>query len=103
MISSVISHHGMPNTCSRFSLKIHGIVDSDGEKNFLTQLHRGEMTIIPWPVFNSLEFYEEFDNIRECIESQPPTHSRGGVFLRSLKTLMAKIKVCLLLTSQIRD
>lgn len=59
----------------------------------MTRLHRGQVHIIPWPVIKSRGFYTLFQRIRDTLERQPVTHGGGGVFLHTLKTLMAKIKV----------
>ncbi|CAE6431445.1 unnamed protein product [Rhizoctonia solani] len=75
-----------------FSLKFNKIVQKEQEQNFISRLHRGRVQIIPWPVINSSSFYTLFHHLRRYLDSQPITHSSGGVFLHSMKTLMAKIK-----------
>ncbi|KAH7337768.1 hypothetical protein B0J17DRAFT_573313 [Rhizoctonia solani] len=75
-----------------FSQKFKGIVREEKEQNFITRLHRGQVHIIPWPVIKSRGFYTLFQRLRNTLESQAYTHGGGGVFLHTLKTLMAKIK-----------
>jgi len=75
-----------------FSLKFQRIVQKEQQQNFITRLHRGRIQIIPWPVINSPSFYTQFHHLRRYLDKQPVTHPAGGVFLHSLKTLMAKIK-----------
>ncbi|CAE6339205.1 unnamed protein product [Rhizoctonia solani] len=75
-----------------FSLKFQRIVQKEQEQNFISRLHRGKVQIIPWPVINSSSFYTLFNHLRRYLDSQPVTHTSGGIFLHSIKTLMAKIK-----------
>ncbi|KDN33971.1 hypothetical protein RSAG8_12942, partial [Rhizoctonia solani AG-8 WAC10335] len=75
-----------------FSQKFKSIVREEKEQNFMTRLHRGQVHIIPWPVIKSRGFYTLFHRLRNTLEDQPFTHGGGGVFLLTLKTLMAKIK-----------
>ncbi|CAE7194406.1 unnamed protein product [Rhizoctonia solani] len=75
-----------------FSLKFQRIVQNEQEQNFISRLHRGRVQIIPWPVINSPSFYTLFHHLRRYLDTQPITHSSGGVFLHNMKTLMAKIK-----------
>jgi hypothetical protein len=51
------------------------------------------MNIIPWPVIESREFYTMFPIVKRRLNKQEVTHARAGVFLQTLKTLMAKLKV----------
>ncbi|EUC59552.1 hypothetical protein RSOL_318710, partial [Rhizoctonia solani AG-3 Rhs1AP] len=75
-----------------FSQKFKSIVREEKEQNFMTRLHRGQVHIIPWPVIKSRGFYTLFHRLRNTLENQPFTHGGAGVFLFTLKTLMAKIK-----------
>ncbi|KAG6330620.1 hypothetical protein ID866_8469 [Astraeus odoratus] len=75
-----------------FSLKFRRIVQDEQEANFITRLHRGKLTIIPWPVIESREFYKFFPVLKERLGAQVITHKAGGEFLHVMKTLMAKLK-----------
>ena len=86
----------------RFSLKFQKIVQDEQDANFITKLHRGELAIIPWPVIGSKEFYELFPAIQKYLDQQDITHKTAGEFLQTLKTLMAKLKVGLHLSTAIR-
>jgi hypothetical protein len=77
----------------RFSLKFQQIVQQEQEANFISRLHRGRINIIPWPVIESKQFYSLFPTLKKCLDKEPATHARAGVFLQTLKTLMAKLKV----------
>ncbi|KAH7325389.1 hypothetical protein B0J17DRAFT_581807, partial [Rhizoctonia solani] len=75
-----------------FTLKFKEIVQMERDRNFLSQLHRGKLQVIPWPVINSPGFYALFHSIKERLDQQPFTHHTGGAFLHKLKTLLVKIK-----------
>ncbi|KAG8834732.1 hypothetical protein FRC17_007456 [Serendipita sp. 399] len=75
-----------------FSLKFDRIVKEEGADNFITQLHKGHLGIIPWPVIESSLFYRLFSSLKKRFMKQPITHPHGGAFLILLKTLMAKLK-----------
>jgi hypothetical protein len=68
-------------------------VQKEQEANFITRLHGGKMHIIPWPVIESKEFYTMFPGIKKRLYKQDITHPQAGIFLQTLKTLMAKLKV----------
>jgi hypothetical protein len=51
------------------------------------------MNIIPWPVIESPQFYALFSTVRRCLVKESVTHPRAGIFLQTMKTLMAKLKV----------
>jgi len=61
--------------------------------SFLTRLHHGQVSIIPWPVIESKKFYSSFSLLQKMLRNQKITHSSAGMFLHTLKTLMAKLKV----------
>jgi hypothetical protein len=79
---------------SRFSLKFQQIVQREQESNFISKLHRGRIHIIPWPVIESSQFYTTFNVLKKCLDKEKVSHPQAGVFLLTLKTLMAKLKVC---------
>ncbi|KAI6101004.1 hypothetical protein EV401DRAFT_1890426 [Pisolithus croceorrhizus] len=64
-----------------FSLKFEKIVQDEQEANFITRLHA--------------EFYKLFTKVKRCLDQQPVTHPTAGEFLHEMKTLMAKLKVCI--------
>jgi hypothetical protein len=78
----------------RFSLKFQKIVQDEQDANFITRLHSGKLQIIPWPVIESKEFYKLFTSVKRRLDQQPVSHHTAGEFLHTLKTLMAKLKVC---------
>ncbi|EJD48574.1 hypothetical protein AURDEDRAFT_162532 [Auricularia subglabra TFB-10046 SS5] len=75
-----------------FQLKFARIVAEEQQQNFFTKSHRGQVSIIPWPVIESRQFYEMFGDLRKRLAKQRITHPSTGGFLKTLKTLMAKIK-----------
>lgn len=80
-------------TTLRFADKFRRIVRDKQGDNFITTLHRGQLDIIPWPVIQSKEFYTEMRTLREKLEGRPSTHGTAATFLRTLKLLMARLKV----------
>jgi hypothetical protein len=74
-------------------LKFQQIVQQEQEANFISRLHRGRMNIIPWPVIESRHFYSMFPKLKKCLDKETVTHPQAGMFLQTLKTLMAKLKV----------
>lgn len=66
------------------------------ESNFITRLHRGQLGIVPWPVIESKQFYVLFSSIKVHLDNQLVMHGNAGNFLQTVKTLMAKLKVCAL-------
>ncbi|KAF8122287.1 hypothetical protein EV363DRAFT_1555266 [Boletus edulis] len=75
-----------------FSLKFHRIVEDEQEANFISRLHAGKLSIIPWPVIESKEFYKLFPAVKQQLDRQAVTHRSAGEFLHLMKTLMAKLK-----------
>ena len=78
----------------RFALKFQKIVQEEQDANFITRLHAGKLQIVPWPVIESREFYKLFYSVKKKLDQQKPSHRTAGEFLHTLKTLMAKLKVC---------
>jgi hypothetical protein len=77
----------------RFEDKFRRIVHDKQGENFITTLHRGQLDIIPWPVIQSEEFYTHMGTLKDKLEGKPPTHGNAATFLRTLKLLMARLKV----------
>ena len=77
----------------RFADKFHAIVRDKQGENFITTLHRGQLDIIPWPVIQSQEFYTQMGVLRSKLEGKSSTHGDAAKFLRTLKLLMARLKV----------
>ncbi|KAI5998966.1 hypothetical protein F5J12DRAFT_928807 [Pisolithus orientalis] len=75
-----------------FSLRFGKIVQAEQDANFISRLHAGRLTIIPWPVIESNEFYKLFTELKKCLDQQPVTHPAAGEFLHKMKALMAKLK-----------
>ncbi|OJA15113.1 hypothetical protein AZE42_09078 [Rhizopogon vesiculosus] len=77
---------------NEFFLKFQKIVQNEQEANFISRLHAGQLTIIPWPVIESQEFYKLFPTLKRRLDKQKLTHNTAGQFLHVVKTLMAKLK-----------
>ncbi|KAI0290685.1 hypothetical protein BC826DRAFT_1176746, partial [Russula brevipes] len=75
-----------------FSLKFQNIVEQEQDDNFISRLHGGKLDIIPWPVIESKEFYKLFTTLKRRLDLQKISHPTAGEFLRTIKTLMAKLK-----------
>ncbi|TFK74975.1 hypothetical protein BDN72DRAFT_832681 [Pluteus cervinus] len=75
-----------------FSLKFQKIVQEEQDANFISQLHRGHLSIVPWPVIGSKQFYTLFTGLKRVLYEQTITHPAAGQFLHTLKVLMAKLK-----------
>ncbi|KAG8993098.1 hypothetical protein FRB94_011064 [Tulasnella sp. JGI-2019a] len=75
-----------------FFAKFSQIVDQEQAENFITKLHAGQLTVIPWNVIESREFYTLFSKLSRQLFKQKTTHTSAGEFLMTLKTLMAKLK-----------
>ncbi|KAG8994929.1 hypothetical protein FRB90_000300 [Tulasnella sp. 427] len=60
--------------------------------NFITVLHNSQLTVIPWSVILSSDFYRLFFKLGKTLFNQKTTHDSAGEFLITLKTLMAKMK-----------
>lgn len=86
-------HSVTDSTIYRFSLKFQQIVEEEQESNFITRLHNGDLMIIPWPVIESRRFYTLYSGVKRLLDDQPITHHQAGIFLQTMKTLMAKLKV----------
>jgi hypothetical protein len=84
----------------RFSQKFQRIVEQEQDANFISRLHGGKLDIIPWPVIESKEFYKSFTTLKRRLDLQKVSHPTAGEFLHTIKTLMAKLKVCNLSRSQ---
>ncbi|KAG8900443.1 hypothetical protein FRB99_006039 [Tulasnella sp. 403] len=75
-----------------FSSKFSQIVSTEQADNFITVLHDSQLTVIPWNVIQSREFYTLFSKLSKHLFKQQTTHATAGEFLITLKTLMAKLK-----------
>ncbi|KAG8900671.1 hypothetical protein FRB99_005822, partial [Tulasnella sp. 403] len=75
-----------------FSSKFSQIVSTEQADNFITVLHDSQLTVIPWNVIQSREFYTLFSKLSKHLFKQKTTHATAGEFLITLKTLMAKLK-----------
>ncbi|KIK82025.1 hypothetical protein PAXRUDRAFT_832450 [Paxillus rubicundulus Ve08.2h10] len=75
-----------------FRMKFQKIVQDEQGSNFITRLHRGQLSMLPWPVIASREFYTQFSVVEDMLSRQPTTHKAAGEFLHLMKTLMAKLK-----------
>ncbi len=79
-------------TVFRFSLKFQRIVEQEQDANFISRLHGGKLKIIPWPVIESKGFYKLFSSLKRLLDLQKTSHTTANEFLRTIKTLMAKLK-----------
>ncbi|TDL23180.1 hypothetical protein BD410DRAFT_721351 [Rickenella mellea] len=75
-----------------FALKFQKMVEDEQASNFLTRLHKGQVSIIPWPVIESRHFYSLFGVLKKQLHTSAPTYTEAGMFLHTLKVLMAKLK-----------
>ncbi|ORY29073.1 hypothetical protein BCR33DRAFT_745387 [Rhizoclosmatium globosum] len=75
-----------------FRSKIATIIYKEKNNNFISKLFGQKLEIIPWPVIQDSDFYEEFYYLKDILESQEG-YKDGITFLRILKTLMIKLKV----------
>jgi len=75
-------------------------VEQEQDSNFISRLHGGNLDIIPWPVIESKEFYKSFTSLKRRLGLQKVSHPTAGEFLHTIKTLMAKLKVCHLFRRQ---
>jgi hypothetical protein len=73
------------------------IVQEEQDANFISRLHAGQLNIVTWPVIESRQFYALFPMLKKRLDRQEVTHQTAGEFLHTLKTLMAKLKVGVLL------
>ena len=69
-------------------------MEQEQDDNFISRLHGGKLDIIPWPVIESKEFYKLFTTLKRRLDLQKTSHPTAGEFLHTIKTLMAKLKVC---------
>jgi len=74
-------------------------VEQEQDDNFISRLHGGKLDIVPWPVIESKEFYKLFATLKRRLDQQKISHATAGEFLHTIKTLMAKLKVCSLFLS----
>jgi hypothetical protein len=83
----------------RFQIKFDHIVQQEGGENFITKLHKSKLGIIPWNLIETPGFYKLFQGLKTRLMNQPITHQHAGAFLVTLKTLMAKLMVCISIQS----
>ena len=69
-------------------------MEQEQDANFISRLHGGKLDTIPWPVIESRDFYKLFTTLKKQLDLQKVSHPTAGEFLHTIKTLMAKIKVC---------
>jgi hypothetical protein len=69
-------------------------VEEEQDANFISRLHGGKLDIMPWPVIESKGFYKLFAILKRRLDLQNVSHPTAGEFLHTIKTLMAKLKVC---------
>ncbi|RUS18258.1 hypothetical protein BC937DRAFT_88981 [Endogone sp. FLAS-F59071] len=77
-----------------FKNKFSQIVSEEGEDNFISRLHKGQMSILPWPVFNDSGFYSMLNVLKKYLDEQESKFGKARIFLPTVKTIMAKLKVC---------
>ncbi|RUS20076.1 hypothetical protein BC937DRAFT_86413 [Endogone sp. FLAS-F59071] len=77
-----------------FKNKFSQIVSEEGEDNFISRLHKGQMSILPWPVFNDSGFYSMLTVLKKYLDEQESKFGKARIFLPTIKTIMAKLKVC---------
>ncbi|RUO97180.1 hypothetical protein BC936DRAFT_140849 [Jimgerdemannia flammicorona] len=94
-----------------FKSKFAKIVSSEGDNNFISRLYQGQMSILPWPIFNEPGFYTALTgtnmksfysylsnwSLPPCyryLDASKPKFGTARIFLPTVKTIMAKLKVC---------
>ncbi|RUP42941.1 hypothetical protein BC936DRAFT_137866 [Jimgerdemannia flammicorona] len=55
-----------------FRSKFTQIVSEEGEDNFISRLHKGQMSILPWPVFNDSGFYSTLSADTQLLIGEEP-------------------------------
>ncbi|KAJ7583106.1 hypothetical protein C8J56DRAFT_1054841 [Mycena floridula] len=77
-----------------FSGKFQKIVVDEQESNWISRLHAGRLSIVPWPVIQSKQFYTLIGHLSMGSSMQKGNQHKvpAGEFLLTLKTLMAKLK-----------
>ncbi|KAG8985187.1 Vacuolar protein sorting-associated protein 13A, partial [Tulasnella sp. JGI-2019a] len=58
-----------------FKMKFSQIVGQEQANNFITKLHAGQLTVIPWNVIESREFYALFPKLSKQLFEQKTTHA----------------------------
>ncbi|RUS20070.1 hypothetical protein BC937DRAFT_86448, partial [Endogone sp. FLAS-F59071] len=77
-----------------FESKFSNIVSKESGNNFITRLYKGQMSILPWPMFNEANFYKTLIKLKKYMDDQEPKSEMARIFLPTIKTIMAKLKVC---------
>ncbi|KAJ3073522.1 hypothetical protein HDU98_001323 [Podochytrium sp. JEL0797] len=75
-----------------FRTKIATIIYKEKSNNFISKLFGQKLEIIPWPVIQDSEFYEEFHYLKDMLLEQDG-YKNGITFLTILKTLMIKLRI----------
>ncbi|ORY42725.1 hypothetical protein BCR33DRAFT_680193 [Rhizoclosmatium globosum] len=91
-----IEDHQKTDIETEFRNKIEKIVASEQANNFITRLHNKRVKIVPWPFFQTPDFYRQFNLEGNFIDKRLDTRQQypGGLkFLNAVKTLMAKLKI----------
>nr|VWO93934.1 Protein SEY1 (EC [Ganoderma boninense] len=88
-----VAPHDTNDIKKEFHLKFQQIVQAEQAMNFISRLHRDRVDIVPWPLLGSRQFYTLFKAIKKSLDEQTVTHHGGAIFLQTMKTLMAKLKI----------
>ncbi|KAM5540363.1 hypothetical protein V8D89_005821 [Ganoderma adspersum] len=88
-----VAPHDTNDIKKEFHLKFQQIVQAEQAMNFISRLHRDRVDIVPWPLLGSKQFYTLFKAIKKSLDEQAVTHHGGAIFLQTMKTLMAKLKI----------
>ncbi|KAG9030022.1 hypothetical protein FS837_003379, partial [Tulasnella sp. UAMH 9824] len=75
-----------------FSSNFGQLISSERSTSFVTELHDSQMTVVPWSIIQSREFYTLFAKLKGVLFNRKVTHGTAGEFLITLKALMAKMK-----------
>ncbi|KAJ3232590.1 hypothetical protein HDU81_002853 [Chytriomyces hyalinus] len=79
---------------TEFKYKIAEMVAREGEDNFITRLHGNGVAIVPYPIFNDLAFFTHLIKLQNMLDAQKCKYQNALIFSKSIKVLMAKLKVC---------
>ncbi|RUS29883.1 hypothetical protein BC938DRAFT_480113 [Jimgerdemannia flammicorona] len=90
---------------AEFESKFNETVRKEADRNFISQLYQGELSIMPlfsihikfvfqWPLFNEPSFYTTLAKLKTYLNKQEPKFGKARTFLPTIKIIMAKLKTC---------
>ncbi|RUS29928.1 hypothetical protein BC938DRAFT_480055 [Jimgerdemannia flammicorona] len=80
---------------AEFESKFNETVRKEADRNFISQLYQGKLSIMPWPLFNEPSFYTTLTILKNnYLDKQEPKFGKARTFLSTIKIIMAKLKTC---------